>query len=77
MIGTATHDMLSKNVFFAGVVVSNPINWNKYAAPNIRPAGMHIRYDLLISLNPLVINININIAMQDKSPLIATSKAGE
>ena len=41
--GTAIQDILSKKVFFAGVVVSNPINWNKYAAPRKRPAGMHIR----------------------------------
>ena len=29
IIGTAIHDILSKKVFFAGVVPSNPINWNK------------------------------------------------
>ena len=27
--GTAMQENVSKNVFFAGVVVSNPINWNR------------------------------------------------
>ena len=76
-IGTAMQDILSRKVFFAGVVSFKPMNWNKYAAPKIRPAGIHIQYDLLRSLNPFVIRMNINIATQDKRPLIATSKAGE
>ena len=29
IIGTAIHDILSKKVFFAGVVSFKPINWNK------------------------------------------------
>ena len=77
IIGTAMQDILSKNVFLAGVVSFKPINWNKYAAPKMRPAGIQIQYDLLISLNPLVIRINTNIAIQERRPLTATSSAGE
>ena len=77
IIGTAIHDMLSKKVFFAGVVSFKPMNWKRYAAPKMRPAGIQIQYDLLTSLNPFVMRINTSIASQDNKPLIATSNAGE
>ena len=34
--GTAIQEMLSKNVFLAGVVPSNPMNWNRYRRVPLR-----------------------------------------
>ena len=76
-IGTAIQERVSKNVFLAGVVDSNPMNWNRYAAPNIIPAGKAIQYFLLKSLNPPVNKMKKNIAITPSKPLTATSKAGE
>ena len=77
VIGTAIQEKLSKKVFLAGVVESSPINWNRYAAPKIRPAGIQIQYDLFKSFKSPFNKMMKYMARQDKAPLTPTSKAGE
>ena len=73
--GMVMHDMFSKNVFLEATVYFNPTNWNIYAAAKKIPAGIQIKYDLLIFLKPLL--IKAAIAIIENSPRIAIKIPGE
>ena len=77
VIGVAITEKDSKNVFLLVDVLSNPINWKRYAPARIIPATMQMRYDLLISLYCLVMRIKTTIANVATNPLAAKINAGE
>ena len=73
--GMVIQEMFSKKVFFDGTVYFNPTNWKIYASAKKIPAGMHIKYDLLIFLKFLLIIIaKVTI---DNAPRKAMSIPGE
>ena len=62
-------------MFLEGAVLFKPTNWKMYAAAKIRPAGMHIKYDLLTFLKFLL--IKTAIAATANKPRKAIRMPGE
>lgn len=73
--GILRQEIFSKKVFLLGTVYLRPTNWKIYAKARKIPAGMQIRYDLLIFLKFLLMMIAITTIA--KAPRNAISIPGE
>ena len=73
--GIVMQEMFSKKEFFDGTVYLRPTNWKMYAKAKKIPAGIQIKYDLLIFLKFLL--MIIDITTMAKAPRKAISIPGE
>ena len=74
-IGIVIQETFSKKAFLDVTVYLSPTNWKMYAADKINPAGIQIKYDLLIFLKFLL--MIIAMAKTAKRPRNAVSIPGE